>query len=127
MHKRLENYLLLNELYKQGEEGEIDNIIIDIINNFSDYDAVEDLVTNKAFSTALLDDIYIAVTSADILAEKRVLELLQAGELPFIAYLTDVGRYVLKVVGADYLNSLPVTKQMLFIDIEKVVADYGLR
>lgn len=127
MHKRLENYLLLNELYKQGEEGEVDNIIIDIINNFTDYDAVEDLITNKAFSPALLDDVYIAVTSADIIAEQRVLALLQAGELPFIAYLTDVGRYVLKVVGAEYLTNLPITKQMLFVDVQKVVADYGLR
>lgn len=125
MHTRFKNYLFLEELYRQAEEGEVDTILKDIIANFLDYPDVEDLITNKEFTSNLLDSVYLAVTSTDIRREHEVLALLK-NNLPYLAYLSDIGRYVLKLAGEDYLNSLPIEKKLLFLDLDKVVSDYAL-
>ena len=125
MHTRFKNYLFLEELYRQAEEGEVDTILKDIIANFLDYPDVEDLITNKELTSNLLDSVYLAVTSTDIRREHEVLALLK-NNLPYLAYLSDIGRYVLKLAGEDYLNSLPIEKKLLFLDLDKVVSDYAL-
>ena len=127
MHTRIKNYMLLEEIYRQANEGDIDAVLKDIINNYLNYPDVERLVTNKRQTDKLLDKVYVAVTSEDVRREKDVLALLQANELPYIAYLSDIGRHVLRSSGAEYLDSLPVEKKILFLDIEKVVLDYDLR